>query len=162
MSEQEGMSLIVKTITRWLKAFMLLFGIYQVLYGHIGQGGGFSGGVVIACTFVLITLAEGQKVGMKIVSKMTAMTLVGLGALIFLGTGVAGMITKGAFLANLGTTSPSEFFTLRSGGSIELCKIGIGLQVGMILFMVFTIFAAVRVTVTNGRRRMVQRGRKTK
>ncbi len=61
---KEGMSLIVKTVNRWLKGFILLFGIYLVLYGHLTPGGGFPGGVVIACAFMLITLAVCQRIGM--------------------------------------------------------------------------------------------------
>ena len=41
MSAQEpGMSLIVRTAARWLKPFILLFGGYIVLYGHLTPGGG--------------------------------------------------------------------------------------------------------------------------
>ena len=60
-NNQGGMSLIVKTVTRWLKAFLLLFGIYLVLYGHLSPGGGFSGGVVVASAFILLVLANGQR-----------------------------------------------------------------------------------------------------
>ena len=34
------MGVTVKTVTRWLKGPILLFGIYLVLYGHITPGGG--------------------------------------------------------------------------------------------------------------------------
>ena len=52
----EGMGIIVKTVARWLKGFILLYGIYLVLYGHLTPGGGFAGGVVIACAFILLTM----------------------------------------------------------------------------------------------------------
>ena len=58
-----GMSMIVRTVTRWLKGPILLFGIYIVLYGHITPGGGFGGGVIIACAFILVMLALGGRVG---------------------------------------------------------------------------------------------------
>ena len=61
IQRQPGMSMIVRTVTRWLKGPILLFGIYIVLYGHITPGGGFGGGVIIACSFILITLALGEK-----------------------------------------------------------------------------------------------------
>ncbi len=63
------MSMIVKTVARWLKGPILLFGIYIVLYGHITPGGGFGGGVIIACAFILITLALGEKNGLDVFSK---------------------------------------------------------------------------------------------
>ena len=46
--KSEGLSLIVKNITRLLSAFILLYGIYVVLYGHVSPGGGFTGGVILA------------------------------------------------------------------------------------------------------------------
>ena len=42
---RDGMSLIVRTICRWLKGFILLYGIHIILYGHLTPGGGFAGGI---------------------------------------------------------------------------------------------------------------------
>ena len=41
-----GMTIIVKTISSWVKILIFLFGIYIILYGHISPGGGFAGGVI--------------------------------------------------------------------------------------------------------------------
>lgn len=41
--EGTGMGVTVKTVTRWLKGPILLFGIYLIMYGHITPGGGFGG-----------------------------------------------------------------------------------------------------------------------
>ena len=40
-----GMTVIVKTITRWVKVFIFLFGAYIIVTGHLSPGGGFAGGV---------------------------------------------------------------------------------------------------------------------
>ena len=61
----DGMSLIVQTVSNWLKGFILLYGIHIILYGHLTPGGGFAGGVIAASAFVLITLAEGRREGRK-------------------------------------------------------------------------------------------------
>ncbi len=66
--ETTGMGVTVKTVTRWLKGPILLFGIYLVLYGHITPGGGFGGGVVIASAFILITLASGERTALRLFS----------------------------------------------------------------------------------------------
>ena len=150
------MSLIVKTTTRWLKACILLFGVYIVLYGHLTPGGGFAGGVIIACAFVLLTLAEGQRIGMKTVSKGVASELDSAGALIFLGVALVGILTAGVFFNNFIGTDETSRFQLLSAGVIPICNIGIGLKVGMSLFMVFTILAALRVVVKGGKRKMIQ------
>ena len=38
---EESMGEIVRTVARWLKGFILVYGIYVVLYGHVTPGGGF-------------------------------------------------------------------------------------------------------------------------
>ncbi|MFH1006995.1 MAG: MnhB domain-containing protein [Candidatus Latescibacterota bacterium] len=150
-TSQEGMSLIVKTVSRWLKGFLLLFGIYVVLYGHLTPGGGFPGGVIVACAFILITLAEGQRIGMKFLSKSVASELDSVGALIFLGVALVGMPMAGVFFSNWIRTPTGSLFNLISAGIIPICNIGIGLKVGAGLFMVFTILAAVRVVTTKNK-----------
>ena len=62
---EPGLGVIVGTVARWLKGLVLLYGIYLVAYGHVSPGGGFAGGVVIACGFVLLTLAGGGRVGLE-------------------------------------------------------------------------------------------------
>ena len=81
---REGMSVVVQTVARWLKGFILLYGISIVLYGHITPGGGFAGGVVIASAFILLMLAQGERRGLSFFSKGTASTLDSVGVLAFL------------------------------------------------------------------------------
>ena len=82
-----GMSMTVKTVMRWLKGPILLFGIYMVVYGHITPGGGFGGGVVIASAFILITLAAGQQEGQRTFPLAVASRLGSAGLLLFLAIG---------------------------------------------------------------------------
>ena len=81
---RDGMGVVVHTVARWLRGFILLYGIYIILYGHVTPGGGFAGGVIIACGFVLLTLAGGQKLGLSFFSKGAASTFDSIGVLIFL------------------------------------------------------------------------------
>jgi len=62
MDKHTGMTLIVKMITQVMIGFLLVFGAYIVLYGHITPGGGFPGGVMISLAYILLTLAYGRKV----------------------------------------------------------------------------------------------------
>jgi len=140
-----GMSLIVKTITRFLAAFICLFGIYVVLYGHLTPGGGFSGGVIIACAFILLTLAEGQVVGLKTVGKVVSSWLASIGALIFLGAALAGLFAGKAFFTNLVHTGGQGHSELLASPMIQICEIGIALIVGMGLYLAFTVLAGTRV-----------------
>ena len=50
------MDLIIKTITRIMFPFIILFGIYTALHGHLTPGGGFPAGATIATAFTLLVL----------------------------------------------------------------------------------------------------------
>ncbi|MBM4141977.1 MAG: hypothetical protein FJ225_00055 [Lentisphaerae bacterium] len=154
---KEGMSLIVKTVTRWLKGFLLLYGAYIVLYGHLTPGGGFAGGVIVACAFILVFLACGAGIGHRTLGRLAASELDSAGALIFTAVGALGIALGGVFFRNFIRTPPEAHFRLLSSGVIPVCNIAIGLKVGTSLFMVLAILSAVHVAVKGGRRRMVRR-----
>jgi multicomponent Na+:H+ antiporter subunit B len=144
------MSMIVKTVTRWLKGPILLFGIYIVLYGHITPGGGFGGGVIIACAFILITLALGEKNGLNVFSEGLASRLDSGGLLIFLfvgwlGTFLAAGWVSGTFFENFIATPEQSYFTLLSGGTMPILNLALGLKVASALFLVFTVLTALRI-----------------
>ena len=146
-----GMSMTVKTVTRWLKGPILLFGIYMVLYGHITPGGGFGGGVVIASAFILITLASGERVGLGIFSKGAASGLDSVGLLLFLVLGWLGTWWAGGyFFGNFVTTSEAAQFTVLSGGMIPIGNLALGLKVASALFLVFTVLTAFHIVEERG------------
>ncbi len=142
-----GMSMTVKTVMRWLKGPILLFGIYMVLYGHITPGGGFGGGVVIASAFILITLAAGQKEGMRTFPLGVASRLDSVGLLLFLVIGWLGTWWAGGyFFENYIATDEAARFSLLSGGVIPLGNLALGLKVASALFLVFTVLTAFHIS----------------
>ena len=147
----EGMSVIVQTVARWLKGFILMYGIYIVLYGHITPGGGFAGGVIIACVFTLLTLAGGQRQGLGFFSKGAASTLDSIGLLMFLAIAWLGTWWVGGFFfRNFISTPEQAHFTLFSGGTIPMSNIGLGLKVASSIFLVFTVLAAFEIVRGDG------------
>jgi multicomponent Na+:H+ antiporter subunit B len=132
-----GMSPIVRTVTRWITPLALVYGIQLVLYGHLTPGGGFSGGSVIACAFVLVMLAEGRTPGRRIIAELDS-----AGALMFLAVAILGTAFAGMFFRNFIATPEGNRFTLFSAGTIPLSNIAIGLKVGCSLALVSTVLAA--------------------
>jgi len=55
------MNIIVKTVSRIIFPFILVYGIYLAIYGHLGPGGGFPAGVVIATGFILLVIAYKER-----------------------------------------------------------------------------------------------------
>ena len=156
-NEDKGMSLIVKTITRWVKGFIFIFGIYIVLYGHLSPGGGFAGGVIVSCVFVLITLAFGKEIALKRLNKTVASELDSVGALLFLFVAWSGIYFGGRFFTNyIQKKFPGEMFSLLSAGTIPINNIAIGLKVFSSLFMIFIILSVVRVVIKGEEREMTR------
>ena len=145
-NDRAGMSEIVQTVARWLRGPILLYGIYVVLHGHLTPGGGFAGGVIVACGFILLTLANGQRFSLHLFSKTAASTFDSAGILIFLGLAVSGLLAGGrVFFENFIATPEAARFTLFSAGTIPLSNIGLGLKVASSLFLVFAVLAALRL-----------------
>ncbi len=154
----KGMSIIVKTVTRWVKVFIFLYGVYVVLTGHLTPGGGFAGGVIIACSYILLTLAYGKEFALERLGPRMAAGLDSGGALLFLITALFGVGYGGIFFANfLQKRFPGREFQLASSGIIPICNIAIGLKVGASLFLVFTILSVLRIVLeADGTHTMVQ------
>jgi len=136
-----GMTVVVKTITRLLAGFILIYGLYVVLYGHLSPGGGFAGGVVLGCGLILVVLAFGRRFVVQFISERGAGMWDSAGALAFLGIAVLGYLAGRFFLNFLNTGEP---FQLMSGGTIPLSNIAIGIKVSACLFLVFVVLAAFR------------------
>ncbi|RKY31687.1 MAG: hypothetical protein DRP74_04410 [Candidatus Omnitrophota bacterium] len=133
-SNNKGMTLIVKTITRLTVGLILLYGIYLVLHGHISPGGGFAGGVIIALSFIHLMLAFGKDFAFKKLSETKTHILESIGALLFLTIALLGL-SGGYFFLNF--LSRGEPFKLFSAGTIPLCNIAISIKVAAGLFAIF-------------------------
>ena len=55
-----GMTSIVKITARIAAIFMIAFGVYLAVVGHIMPGGGLAAGFIIASGFVLLAIAFGK------------------------------------------------------------------------------------------------------
>jgi multisubunit Na+/H+ antiporter MnhB subunit len=132
--KHEGMTLITKTVTNSLIGIIAMFGANIALYGHLTPGGGFAGGVIIACAFILLMLTHGKGVTLKKFPDLAASLLDNIGALAFVAIGLLGYI-GGVFFYNF-VTKP-EPFGLLSSGTILFSNVAIMLKVMAGLFAVF-------------------------
>jgi multisubunit Na+/H+ antiporter MnhB subunit len=137
----KGMTLIVKTITDFVAAFILVFGAYITLYGHLTPGGGFAGGVIISAAFILLMLAHGRDAAFSKLPQKVAHVFDSAGALAFLLIGWLGL-TGGYFLLNIFPKGTQ--FRLLSAGMILPLNIAIAFKVGSSLFLVFAALAMFR------------------
>jgi len=134
----KGMTIIVKTISIWVKVLIFLFGINIVLFGHLTPGGGFAGGVILACSYVLLMLAFGREFVEENLPLPLASKLDCLGAFMFALVAILGLVFGGSFFVNFLYQKylPGQPLHLISAGTIPLSNIAIGLKVGVSLFLV--------------------------
>jgi len=96
-----GMTIIVKTVSTWVKILIFIFGIYITLFGHLTPGGGFAGGVILACSYVLLMLAFGRKFTEENLSCSLVSKLDCTGALLFIAVAFCGLLYgAGSFFYN--------------------------------------------------------------
>lgn len=141
----KGMSLIVRTITTIMIGFIFIYGVYIILHGHLTPGGGFAGGVIVAGALILRILAFGSEPAGEKKSEIGASIFESVGALLFIGIALAGLVIAGTFFLNF---LPKGIpLNLLSAGIIPFCNIAIGIKVGAGLFSIFLALAAIKYVV---------------
>lgn len=138
----KGMSEIVKTISKIVCPFILVFGISIIFYGHLTPGGGFPGGVVISACFILSLLAYGKEKTFLKLSLTKSDILHDIGAILFISVALIGFV-KGIFFLNF--FDKGTLFSLWSGGSLLFSNIAIGIKVGTSLFLGITLLSMARI-----------------
>lgn len=138
-----GMSLIVKTATKLVRTFILVFGLYLAFYGHLTPGGGFAGGVVCAGLFILLVLAFGREASGARLRETWLGKLDSVAILAFLMIGLLGVRYGGSFLANfIQRAAPGRLYDLASAGTIPLANLAIWLKVAASLALAFVALVA--------------------
>ncbi len=132
----KGMTIIVKKTTQLIAGMIFMYGIYVIVHGHLTPGGGFAGGVVVAGSFILITLAYGgnflnlvkEELGTTIVESCATICVILLATAGFLfGTKV--------FFNNF--LPKGIVGHLVSAGVLPLYNIFVGTEVAASIFIIF-------------------------
>ncbi len=115
---------ILQIASHLLFPFMILFGAYIIIHGHLTPGGGFQGGAILGAAFFIPILTSPAGPFSHHVSSMVE----GLAGSAFIIIGLIALFTQGYFLAPLG--SPGVVGELLSAGSVPLLSVAIGVKVG--------------------------------
>ncbi|NPV88009.1 cation:proton antiporter [Coprothermobacteraceae bacterium] len=109
---------------RFLAPYLLVFGAYIFIHGHLTPGGGFQGGAVVATTLALLYL-----VVMGFQRPRALYWIETLSGWVFAGLGIAGLIVSGSFLSQI--MPLGQPYRLLSAGIIVPIYVAIGLKVGI-------------------------------
>ena len=90
-------SLILQTATRVLMPLLLLFAAFLLWRGHNQPGGGFVGGLVVAASFVLYSIAFGVDAARRALL-VTPSKLLGVGLLVALASTLPSVVSGQPFM----------------------------------------------------------------
>ena len=131
-------SSILQTAARVLMPLLLLFAVFLLLRGHNQPGGGFVGGLVVAASFVLYSIAFGVDAGRRALL-VSPSTLLGAGLLVALSSGLFAAVTGRPFMKAMWTEVGSGPGAIAVGTPL-LFDVGVFLAViGVVLTIVFTL-----------------------
>ena len=128
---------ILRIVTKLIIPLILLFGLYVQFHGDYSAGGGFQAGVILASGFILYNIIFGINVGEELLSQRLSKILMGLGVLLFVGVGIAGMVLGDNFLEYNSLGLDSIYGQILG---IFLVEVGVGLTVGNVMILVFYAF----------------------
>ena len=132
----KGMTIIVKKSVQLIAGMIFMYGIYIIVHGHLTPGGGFAGGVIIAGSLILVSLAFGSDF-LKLVKEEMGTTIVeSIATFTVILIAVAGFLfgTQVFFNNYLPKGSVGE---LVSAGVLPLYNIFVGIEVAASIFIIF-------------------------
>ena len=131
-------SVILRTGTRVLMPLLLLFAVFLLLRGHNAPGGGFVAGLVVSAAFVLHAATYGTEASRRALL-VDSTTLLSVGLLIALGSGLAGVALGRPFMSAVWGDLRMGNTTIALGTPLVF-DIGVFLTVvGVVLTIVFTL-----------------------
>ncbi|RQD84468.1 MAG: sodium:proton antiporter [Methanocalculus sp. MSAO_Arc2] len=133
------MSLIVRTAADVLFPFIMVYGLYIIIHGHVTPGGGFQGGAILASGVLLLLLAYRYQEFTRIIRMVMMKSLESTGLLLFIIAALSAMVLGAGFFYNWlfpGGLIFGEFVpfgpgpaNLNTGGVIPIMNIAVGIEV---------------------------------
>jgi len=130
-------SVIVRSVCIVMVPFIQLFGLYVIVHGHYGPGGGFQGGVILAVSIILLRICLGKEVSYKKFPPKLAAVLAPAGMLLFMLIGLIPLATGGMFLDYAYLPIPGISGAALRFLGILIVEVGIGLAVFGTLVLLF-------------------------
>jgi multicomponent Na+:H+ antiporter subunit B len=130
--------LIIRTTTRLIIPFIMIFALYVIVHGHHSPGGGFQGGVILGAAIILFAISYDLRSAIRNISERTAALLSTTGVFIYAGTGTLCLLMASNFLdySALATILGVDPVAARSLG-IFLVEIGVGFTVMAVMAWIY-------------------------
>ena len=128
---------ILKTVAKVAVPFILMFGLYVILNGHLSPGGGFSGGAIVGSGFILASVAFGFDRMERFLNKKSAGIITFVSLLVYCLAKSYSFFTGANHLESgipLGTPG-----AILSSGLILILNICVGLVVACTMYSFFSL-----------------------
>ncbi len=130
---------ILRVVSKLLIPYILLFALYVQFHGDYGPGGGFQAGVIFAAALVLYALVFGLAAARQVAPPRVVERLMAIGALIFAGTGLVGLLRGRNFLDYTALDPHDPQHAQHLG--ILVVELGVGITVAAVMITVLFAFA---------------------
>lgn len=137
--DREDENLILRYGAMILTPFVLLFGIYVILNGHVSPGGGFSGGAIMGAGLMLYTLAFGHEKIAKVITYRVFTVVTSCALLTYAGCKAYSFYTGANHLG--GEIPKGVAGAIFSGGFILPLNICVGIIVALTMYGFFALFS---------------------
>jgi multicomponent Na+:H+ antiporter subunit B len=135
-------SVMVQTFVRVVLPPAQVFALYVLFHGHYSPGGGFQAGVLLGATYVLVGLSLGREALDRRLNEPICAAVAALGVLLYLGTGLVGLVAGEAFLDYRALPLGASPVGARYFG-ILLIETGVAIAVAATLVLIFSRLADV-------------------
>ena len=114
MKNNKPNNMMIQTIMRFITVIVFAFSLYLFFAGHNSPGGGFIGGLMTASSILVLYLAFDKKRINKAI-RLNYTTIIGVGLLFAVGTGMVSMFFDYPFLTHF-----FDYFHFPIFGEVEL------------------------------------------
>ena len=137
--DKKDQNLILKYGAMILVPFIILFGVYVILNGHISPGGGFSGGAIIGGGLMLYAMAFGHEKISKIITYRSFTVITSCALLTYAGCKAYSFYTGANHLG--GDIPKGIAGAILSGGFILPLNICVGITVAFTMYGFYSLFS---------------------
>lgn len=106
-SQERPNDMMLQVSMRVIAVIIFSFSVYLLIAGHNNPGGGFIGGLMTSCAVLVLFLVFGMK-RMAKVARLHFTTLIGIGLLVAVSTGVLSMLYGYPFLTHVLSALPFD------------------------------------------------------
>jgi multicomponent Na+:H+ antiporter subunit B len=128
---------VVRVVCTLMAPAIMLFGLYVILHGHYGPGGGFAGGIVVGVGVILLRITVERAVSYRVVPPAAARVAASVGVLAFIAIGLAPLLAGGAFLDYAAVEIPGLSDPDMRYFGILVVEVAVGVAVTGVMLVLF-------------------------